>query len=92
MRLNFYKIDILYRRKYGFMDKIDFVLPWVDGQGRQRQAEKRRYAGVENAADGDAKDDCRYRDFGLLRYSRRLRGGMFPYGRFENFTKDCFEV
>ena len=50
------------------MDKIDFVLPWVDGQDRQWQAEKRRYEGKESAAEGDANDDCRYRDFGLLRY------------------------
>ena len=68
LRLNFYKIDIVYRDKCGFMDKIDFVMPWVDGQDRQWQAEKRRYEGKESAAEGDANDDCRYRDFGLLRY------------------------
>ena len=50
------------------MEKIDFVLPWVDGQDPQWQAEKRRYSAVESGAKGDANKDCRYRDFGMLRY------------------------
>ena len=50
------------------MEKIDFVLTWVDGQDPQWLAEKKRYEGTESIPDGDANDDCRYRDFGLLRY------------------------
>ena len=51
------------------MDKIDFVLPWVDGQDPRWQAEKRQYMTAETGiAQGDANGDCRYRDFGLLRY------------------------
>ena len=61
------------------MDKIDFVMPWVDGQDRQWQAEKRRYEGVESAAEGDANDECRYRDFGLLRYWFRSIEKFVPW-------------
>ena len=51
------------------MDKIDFVLLWVDDGDPQWQAEKRRYADSEiaSAATGDANGDCRYRDYGLLK-------------------------
>ena len=53
------------------MEKIDFVLPWVDGSDPRWLAEKSRY---ENSAepiargDVDANAECRYRDYGLLRY------------------------
>ena len=53
------------------MDKIDFVLPWVDGSDPCWLAEKRRYANAGEAmarGDEDANADCRYRDCGLLRY------------------------
>ena len=51
------------------VEKIDFVLPWVDGGDPQWQTERKRYdADRAGAADGDANNDCRYRDFGLLRY------------------------
>ena len=53
------------------MEKIDFVLPWVDGQDPQWRAEKKRYEAVGSVACEDANDECRYRDFGLLRYCFR---------------------
>ena len=51
------------------VEKIDFVLTWVDGQDPRWQAEKQRYMSAETgAAQGSANGECRYRDFGLLRY------------------------
>ena len=54
------------------MEKIDIVLPWVDGADPRWREEKNRYAAAEGepgvAADADTCGDCRYRDFGLLRY------------------------
>lgn len=52
------------------MEKIDFVLPWVDGSDKAWISLKRKY---ENPAamshyDLDANADCRYRDYGLLKY------------------------
>lgn len=53
------------------MEKIDFVLPWVDGSDPVWRAEKQKWEvlskGEMNALD-DANLDCRYRDDGLLRY------------------------
>ena len=53
------------------MEKIDFVLTWVDGSDPAWLAEKRKYeksVSAENRAGGEANADCRYRDCGLLRY------------------------
>ncbi len=53
------------------MDKIDFVLPWVDGSDPAWLAEKRRYENGGEAmalSDVDANADCRFRDCGLLKY------------------------
>lgn len=64
------------------MDKIDFVLPWVDGGDRAWLEQKRRY---ENAGermtqgDADANADCRYRDYGLLRYWFRAAEHFAPW-------------
>ena len=50
--------------------KIDFVLPWVDGSDPEWMARKREYDGSDagQSADCNANGDCRYRDMGLLRY------------------------
>ena len=53
------------------MEKIDFVLPWVDGSDPAWLAEKRRYengGATGPRAGGEANADCRYRDSGLLKY------------------------
>ena len=52
------------------MDRIDFVLPWVDGSDPEWMARKRKYeaAGGRDASDANANGACRYRDMGLLRY------------------------
>ena len=53
------------------MERIDFVLMWVDGSDKEWIALKRKY---ESSAvdipryDFDANADCRYRDYGLLKY------------------------
>ncbi len=46
------------------MEKIDFVLMWVDGNDPEWQKEKNKYSPKSNA-DGSI---YRYRDFGLLKY------------------------
>lgn len=64
------------------MDKIDFVLPWVDGSDPRWLAEKRRYANAGEAmarGDEDANADCRYRDCGLLRYWFRAVEKFAPW-------------
>ena len=53
------------------MQKIDFVLPWVDGSDKAWLASKQKYelSGTDvSSNDPDAKADNRYHDFGLLRY------------------------
>ena len=53
------------------MDKIDFVLPWVDGSDKDWIALKNKYMAAENGElphDPEANADCRYRDYGLLKY------------------------
>jgi hypothetical protein len=46
------------------MAKIDFVIPWVDGDDPEWQLEKSRYSPNKNSEAGDN----RYRDMGLLPY------------------------
>lgn len=46
--------------------KIDFVIPWVDGNDPAWQQEKAKYSG-KPAPTQDARD-IRFRDWGLLRY------------------------
>lgn len=52
------------------MEKIDFVIPWVDGNDPEWQRNKSKWEGkddtVSNSADGNT--DCRYRENGFLRY------------------------
>ena len=46
------------------VEKIDFVIAWVDGNDPEWQARKRKYEG--KAGEDDRPE--RYRDWGLLRY------------------------
>ena len=53
------------------MEKIDFVLPWVDGSDKEWLALKRKYEAAEGktmSSDPEANGENRYRDYGLLRY------------------------
>jgi len=55
------------------MEKIDFVVTWVDGSDREWLAQKRKYLDAASSASsplagGEANADCRYRDCGLLKY------------------------
>ena len=64
------------------MDKIDFVLPWVDGSDKEWLAQKRKYenSGERMArGDVDANSDCRYRDYGLLQYWFRAVERFAPW-------------
>ena len=50
---------------------IDFVLMWVDGSDPEWRALKDRYDTERKRAapgDADANGECRYRDYGMLRY------------------------
>lgn len=48
------------------MEKIDFVVTWVDGGDPAWLAEKNRYRGVQATQKSD--NNARYRDWGILRY------------------------
>lgn len=52
------------------MDKIDFIILWVDGNDSEWKEEKKRYENLEKIASrtDDANSDCRYRDNNLLHY------------------------
>jgi hypothetical protein len=52
------------------MEKIDFVLPWVDGGDPAWLAEKQLFEvkNCDSSLMDDANSDCRYRDDGLLKY------------------------
>ncbi len=53
------------------MEKIDFVLPWLDGDDPQWQSQKNEEkikTGKELKEFDDRNKACRYRDMGLLKY------------------------
>lgn len=52
------------------MQKIDFVLPWVDGSDKEWIALKNKYLKSANnlSSYSEANADCRYHDYGLLKY------------------------
>ena len=72
---------VLFRLNEVFaVEKIDFVLLWVDDGDPQWQMERKRYAAPEAAdANNDSCDDCRFRDFGLLRYWFRAVERFAPW-------------
>ena len=66
------------------MEKIDFVVTWVDGSDRVWLAEKRKYleaasSATSSLAGGEANADCRYRDCGLLKYWFRAVETFAPW-------------
>ena len=59
------------------MEKIDFVIPWVDGDDPRWRTEKDKYekallppsfTSAPIVSKSSANADCRYRELGLLRY------------------------
>ena len=53
------------------MEKIDFVLPWLDGNDPVWKASKEEMInklGFKQKDGDDANAECRYRDMGLLKY------------------------
>ena len=64
------------------MDKIDFVLPWVDGSDRAWLDLKRKYQASEAGVlckDAEANSDIRYQDRGLLKYWFRAVERFAPW-------------
>ena len=62
------------------MEKIDFVLPWVDGDDVKWQVQKKQYAAAElGMAHGIANSEARYRDWGVLRYWFRAVERFAPW-------------
>lgn len=63
------------------VDKIDFVLPWVDGNDHEWRKQKQKYYDAErgSASGGAANADCRYKDLGLLRYWFRAIENFTPW-------------
>ena len=66
------------------MEKIDFVVTWVDGGDSAWLAEKRKYLDAASGtasslAGGEANADCRYRDGGLLKYWFRAVDKFAPW-------------
>ena len=59
------------------MEKIDFVLPWVDGSDEAWRARKRKYEESEGIHEVNA--ECRYRDYGLLKYWFRAVDRFAPW-------------
>ena len=63
-------------------EKIDFVLPWVDGSDANWLALRHKYNASEQKlahSDLDANADCRYRDYGLLPYWFRAIEQFAPW-------------
>lgn len=63
-------------------EDIDFVITWVDGSDEAWRKEKEKYIG--NALDGD--NDCRYRDWGLLKFWFRSVEQNAPWVRKIHFV------
>ena len=63
-------------------DRIDFVLMWVDGSNPEWRALKDRYEAERKSAalgDANANGECRYRDYGMLRYWFRAVERFAPW-------------
>ena len=64
------------------MDKIDFVLTWVDGSDKEWLAQKRKYeklGDISSCTDVNANSECRYRDYGMLKYWFRAVERFTPW-------------
>ena len=64
------------------MDRIDFVLPWVDGSDSVWLAQRNKYLKSETdtlSSDREANGNCRYRDYGLLKYWFRAVEHFAPW-------------
>lgn len=53
-------------RKSNVNDKIDIVVPWVDGNDRAWKLEKKKYDGL--STDSSCNSEQRFRDWDLMRY------------------------
>lgn len=61
---------------------VDFVITWVDGQDPAWRAERARY----REGNGEDAAECRYRDWGLLRYWFRGVEKFAPWARRIHFV------
>lgn len=66
------------------MEDIDFVITWVDGSDPQWKAERQKYADSESGLMN--KNDCRFRDWGTLRYWFRAIERYAPWVRTIHFV------
>ncbi len=72
------------------MDKIDFVLPWVDGNEQQWKKIRSQYKN-NNEDKNDVNADARFRDMGTLKYSLRAIEKNCPwYNRIFLITKGYY--
>lgn len=72
------------------MEKIDFVIPWVDGSDPEWLATKAIYESSETLPEkmSDANAECRYRDNGLLRFWFRGAEQFAPWVNKIHFVTD----
>lgn len=64
-------------------DTIDFIIPWVDGADPNWQKLKRKYSGKETTNENQ---DCRYRDWEILKYWFRSIEKNAPWFRKIHFV------
>ena len=51
------------------LEKVDIVIPWVDGSDSKWQIKKRKYESAQNvSSDREYNGSMRYRDYGTLKY------------------------
>lgn len=63
------------------MEKIDFIVTWVDGNAPDWQKEKSKWEGNDGKASeaADGNTECRYRENGLLKYWFRAVEKFAPW-------------
>lgn len=70
------------KKEFNMCEKIDFVLPWLDGNDHQWIAQKTEAlnsVGLGDMKGGDANDHSRFRDMGLLKYWFRAVEKFAPW-------------
>lgn len=68
------------------MNEIDFVIIWVDNTDPQWQAERMKYTDEDTSTLYMNKNDCRYRDWGTLKYWFRSVEQYAPWVRKIHFV------
>ena len=58
-------------------EKIDFVIPWVDGNDKSWREKRKKYE--SNVSDKNDNSDVRFRDYGTLKYVLRSMEKFAPW-------------